>query len=1085
MSEMPKAYEPQQHEDEIYARWEESGSFIPENLPDFANREPYTIPVPPPNATATLHIGHAAMLAIEDVLIRYQRMNGKRALWIPGTDHAAIATQNVVEKMILKEEGKSRHDLGRAELVRRIEEFVESKRNRIKLQFRKMGASLDWSREAFTLDEQRSRAVRRVFKNMFDDGVIYRGWRVINWCPRCASTLSDDELETKPRVAKLYYFKYNKDFPITIATTQPETKLGDTAVAVHPSDERYTALVGKTFDVPFGGPGGVVLKIRVVADHNVEKEFGTGALGVTPAHSMIDYLMALQNNLPLVHVIGEDTKMLEAAGKDYAGLPYLEAREKVVAWLRAENLIEKEEDTEQNAPICERCKTEIIPLPKLQWFVDVNKKFAFQKSPRKQVEGIAPGTEVSLKEVMRHVVETDQITMIPERFEKTYMHWVDNLLDWCISRQLWYGHRIPVWFCVDKKTDECAAPICSVDEVIVCPHCSGAVEQDPDVLDTWFSSGTWTFSTLGWPYTRVIFVRHGECETNAGGFLNSDVTKEFHLTEKGRAQVATTTEMLAKEKVSAVFASPFMRGQETAAIIANALQVPTRTDDRLREAGLGEFDGKLSSEFDAVTGNRMESHNWDITPGDSESFRSIRARMQNFLDDITKEYVGKTIVVVSHGDPIWAAMSLEQSNLQADLVYPKNAEMVVREYDTSGSTVGDLNTYHPMDVLETGYDILPNWVSRMILMTAYALGEIPFKTVYLHGLVRDAEGRKMSKSLGNGIDPLDVIPKYGTDAVRMALLIGQTPGNDLRISEEKIAGFRNFSNKLWNVSRFILSMDGDVALDRRMISRIDLDDADLTMVDKWILSRLANVAKEFSVALDEYDFSRAGEMLRDFTWNDLADWYLECAKVEGGKYTVLNYVLQNLLKLWHPYMPFVTETIWQNAYAKDGAFLMIETWPDYTSMTHYPEAEREFAHVQNVVTAIRALRNDYKIPAAAIVPVSMVTKYKAELALSEAVIKKLTRSELLFVDVAPEGQLATVIEEGTITIPKFETAESPDEKIKLEAERDSVAHYITALKEKLGNADFVARAPAAVVEKEHGKLKEAEEKFAAIEARLK
>ncbi len=1085
MSEIPKAYDPTQHEDSVYARWEESGMFIPENLPDFQNREPYTIIVPPPNATATLHIGHSVMLAIEDALIRYKRMNGKRALWIPGTDHAAIATTNVVEKMILKEEGKTRHDLGRAELVRRIEDFVESKRDRIKLQFRKMGASLDWSREAFTLDAPRSLAVRVMFKKMFDDRVIYRGDRVINWCPRCASTLSDDELETKARVAKLYYFKYSHDFPITIATTQPETKFGDTAVAVHPSDERYAALVGKTFQVSFGGEGGVVLNIRVIADHTVEKDFGTGALGVTPAHSMIDYMMALQNNVPLVQVIGEDTHMLAAAGTAYVGLSYLKAREKVVAWLRAEGLIEKEEDTEQNAPVCSRCGTEIIPLPKLQWFVDVNKKFSFKHSPRRPVVGIAAGSAVSLKEVMRHVVETEQIKMIPERFEKTYMHWVDNLLDWCISRQIWYGHRIPVWYCVDKKMTECAAPICSVDDVEFCPHCSGAVEQDPDVLDTWFSSGTWTFSTLGWPYTRVIFVRHGEASSNVTGMMETkNIDAKNSLTDVGKIQAEKCASLLAAEDAAIIIASPVERAKETAEILAKKLGIDVRFDDRIREVGAGTLEGKSITKFIAARGDLS---NWFNTTTDGiEPYMSIKERSNEFMADILKEYQGRTVIVVTHGGVMGIAHKYGTDQPDGEDDYPGNCGTMVREFDASGSQSGDLNVYHPMDVLETGYDILPNWVSRMILLTTYTLGEIPFKTVYLHGLVRDEQGRKMSKSLGNGIDPLDVIPKYGTDAVRLALLLGQAPGNDLKMSEEKIGGFRNFTNKLWNISRFILSQE-DAGTESKYVAHESIDEQPLTVLDKWILSRFATIAEEFSTALEAFEFSRAGELLRDFTWNDLADWYLECAKVEGGKHVVLNYLLQNLLKLWHPYMPFVTETIWQSAYAKDTTdFLMIAPWPEYGTMARYPEAEMHIARMQRVVTAIRALRADFKIEPKEIVAVTIVSKFVEVLAIEQPIIEKLARCTILFANSAPDGQLATVIEEGTITIPKPEArADSMDDRGKLEGEREQIGIYIEALRAKLSNEEFLGRAPAAVVEKEQDKLREAEEKLTAIELRLK
>ena len=1082
MSEMPKAYEPQQFEDSIYARWEESGAFIPENLPDFATRKPYTIMLPPPNATGTLHVGHSTMLAVQDALIRFNRMNGKRALWLPGTDHAALATQNKVEKDLFKNEKITRHDLGREELLKRIDVFVEKNRDRMTFQMRKMGSSLDWSREAFTLDEPRSRAVRLVFKQMFDDKLIYRGNRVINWCSRCASTLSDDELGTKTRKAVLYSFKYAKDFPITIASTQPETKLGDTGVAVYPGDARYEALVGKTIDVDFGGQGGSKLKIQIIADHGVEKDFGTGALGVTPAHSMVDYALAMNHNLPLVQIIGEDGLMTAAAGSAYEGLTIAEAREKVVAWLRAENLIEKEEEIEQNVPICERCETEITPLPKLQWFVSVENKFAFRESTRAPVAGIAAGSQISLKDSMRHVVETKQIKIVPERFEKTYFHWINNLRDWCISRQLWYGHRIPVWYCAAPKTEKCAEAVCSIEDISVCQHCGGVAEQDPDVLDTWFSSGMWTFTTLGWPYTRVIFVRHGEAETNVGDFLNSDATKEYHLTETGRAQVVATAEKLKLQHVDAIFASPLLRTQETAKIISDALGLPVTTEECIREAGMGEFEGKLTAEFEAIMGDRGNPANWmHSSPGGAETFQAIRERTHGFLDELIKTHTGKTIVVVSHGDPIWAAASFGKSGVLWDSEYPQRGSFYVREFDTTGSQVGDLNTYHPTDVLETGYDIIFQWVARMILMSTYALGEVPFKNVYLHGMVRDEQGRKMSKSLGNVLDPLDVIPKYGTDAVRLALLIGQTPGNDLKVSEEKIAGFRNFTNKLWNISRFILSQDAA----SHLVLRADIDDELLTTMDKWILSRLAGVTKTVTESLQTFAFSRAGEALRDFTWNELADWYLEGAKVEGEKAEILQYILQNLLKLWHPYMPFVTEAIWQSAYASgEKDFLMIAKWPDETSMPLYPEAEKDFAHVQNVIVAIRALRTEYKIDAKEIVPVTIITKYKSTLAQMQPVIERLARATLLFADAAPAGQLATVIEEGTITIPKPEAANNSDERGALEAEKENVAQYIATLAAKLANEDFLARAPAAVVEKEQGKLREAREKLAAIEDRL-
>ncbi len=1099
MTDIPKAYEPPLYEDDIYRRWEQSGFFTPENLPDFTARAPFTIVVPPPNATGTLHIGHAAMLAIEDALVRFHRMNGRRALWVPGTDHAALATQNKVEKDIFAAEKKTRHDLGRAELVRRIEEFVESKRDRIKFQFRKMGSSLDWSRECFTLDEPRSLAVRTMFKKMYDDGLIYRGNRVVNWCARCASTLSDDEVESKTRTATLYYFKYAKNFPLTIASTQPETKLGDAAVAVHPSDERYADLIGQVIEVPFGGAGGVQLSIKIIGDHTVEKDFGTGALGVTPAHSMVDYLMALQHELPLHHIMGEDGLMTELAGPAYAHQTTHRARELVVAWLRAENLIEKEEEIEHNVPICSRCETEIIPLPKLQWFVGVNKNFAFTQSVRHPIVGWEDGAAVTLKDTMRHVVATKQINIIPDRFEKTYFHWIDNLRDWCISRQIWYGHRIPVYYCVNGEANEnspralserqrvaqqeftCASPFVSIDTPECCPCCGGQLEQDSDVLDTWFSAGAWTFSTLGWPYTKVIFVRHGEAMSNIKGILDSETNDpENGLTAAGKKTTHDCAASLTREHASIIFSSPIRRTKETAEILSPALGIEIKFDERIREIGSGELEGKTIKKFLAARG---PLNNWySDSPHGIESFMHMKARLISFMEDLLKEYRGRTVIVVTHGNVIGLLKDYGAAGATDIEAYPRNACALVREFDAAGSQIGDLQIYHPTDVLETGYDILFNWVARMILLTTYAVGEVPFRTVYLHGLVRDHLGRKMSKSLGNVIDPLDVIPKFGTDAVRLSLLLGSSPGNDIRMSEEKIAGFRNFTNKLWNISRFVMTQEA--APERRLYTREDIDALPLTTLDQWILSRLAEVTQEVTTSFAQYDLARAGEILRDFTWNELADWYLECAKVEGGKVTLLHFLLQHLLRLWHPFMPFVTEVIWQEAYAANAQdFLMVAPWPHHTDLARYPQAEEKFLRVQRTVTAIRTMRSLHGIPAGEIIPITIITKHKNDLALFEPVIEKLARGKILFADAAPDGQIATVTDDATITMPQ-PTAHASDERATLELERHRLEHYAAQLKEKLENQEFLARAPVAIVQQERAKQTQAQEKLDAIKKRL-
>ena len=692
-----KPYNPSDEESRIYTKWEDSGFFTPECMIDAGltapDAKPYTIVLPPPNVTGVLHMGHAMMLTIQDILIRYKRMQGYRTLWLPGTDHAAIATQSKVEKEIQKKEGKSRYDLGREELLSRVNQFAQDSHDTIVSQMKVMGASCDWTREAFTLDETRTRAVRTVFKMMYDDGLIYRGHRIVNWDPKGQTTISDDEIVYESRKATLYTFKYSKDFPISISTTRPETKVGDTAVAVHPDDTRYTAFIGKEYDVNFCG---VDIHIKVIADKEVDPSFGTGALGVTPAHSMTDWEIADRHDLPRPQVINEYAKMT-VGDERLLGKKVLEARETIVSWLREEGLIEKEEVIDQNVATAERTGGIIEPLPKLQWFIDVNKPIQARDGK-------------SLKELMREPVADGRIGIIPEYFDKTYFHWIDNLKDWCISRQIWYGHRIPVWY--------------KNQEIYVGTEAPDGAEwqQDEDTLDTWFSSAMWTFSTMGWP---------------------------------------------------------------------------------------------------------------------------------------------------------------EQTQ--------------------------DLSIYHPTDVLETGPDILFFWVARMILMTQYVLGTVPFHTVYLHGLVRDPKGQKMSKSLGNALDPLEIAQKYGADAGRMALIFGTAPGTDSRISEDKIKGQKHFANKLWNITRFVLSQEnaGDIKQDLK--NEFD--------------ALAASVTRD----LDAFRLHTAAESLYNYIWTRFADEILELSKKETGYGTTLHYILEGSLKLLHPFMPFVTETLWETM--GHDTLLMVTPWP--------------------------------------------------------------------------------------------------------------------------------------------------------------
>lgn len=710
-----KPYDPAATEGRVYEAWEKSGYFNPDSLPGGAEREPFTIMMPPPNATGVLHMGHALFLTLQDIMIRFARMRGKAALWLPGTDHAAIATQSKVEKDIQKAEGKSRHELGREEFMKRAAAFVEESRGTIRAQVRAMGASCDWSREAFTLDEPRNRAVRRQFKDMYDAGLIYRGNRIVNWDPKGQTTISDDEIVHEEREAKLYTFKYSKDFPISIATTRPETKVGDVAVAVHPDDARYKEFVGKEYQVTFCD---APLTIRVIADAAVDPAFGTGALGVTPAHSAIDWEMGERHGLPHPQVINEYAKM-SVPGSRVDGKKVGEAREMVVEWLRGEGLLEKEESIRQNVATAERTGGVIEPLPKLQWFIAVNK-------PIKERGG------KTLKELLLEPVRDGRISIVPEHFDKTYFHWIENLRDWCISRQIWYGHRVPVWY--------------RGEEVAVGEEPSGdGWTQDEDTLDTWFSSGLWTFSTLGWP-------------------------------------------------------------EETR----------------------------------------------------------------------------------------------------------------------------DLARFHPTDILETGHDILFFWVARMILMTQFALGDIPFRTIYLHGIVRDAKGQKFSKSLGNGIDPVEVAAKFGADAVRMALVVGNTPGTDTRMSEDKIKAYKLFANKLWNVSRFVYenAEGADPA-------------APLMEEDELILRELDALVADAALDIEEHRIYLAAEKLYHFVWDRFAAVVLEESKAVLGSHdrpseaspeaiasrkALLLSLLSRSLKALHPFMPFVTEEIWAS-HPERKDFLMVEEWP--------------------------------------------------------------------------------------------------------------------------------------------------------------
>ncbi len=1066
-NELPKAYEPRQYEDAIYKRSLESGFFAPEKILEWGKKrkkhESFSIVLPPPNVTGTLHMGHAVMLAVQDVMTRYHRMKGDRTLWIPGTDHAAVATESKVEKMLI-EKGmkKPKTELGREKFLREVEKFAKDSHDTIVNQAKKMGASLDWSREAYTLDEPRNRAVNALFKMMYDDGLIYRGYRVINWSVKGQSTCSDDELVYVERPGKLYYFTYGPECPIMIATTRPETKLGDTAIAVN-SKGKWKKYIGKEFVIKNFGQTGHKLKLKVIGDAGVDDSFGTGALGVTPAHSQTDFEIYQKNkDIGLIQVIGEDGKMTEKAGKAFAGVAIEEARKKVVVWLEKEGLLEKTEDIMQNVGTSDRFGDVVEPLPKTQWFIDVNKKF---KAKDSKLKNIKKGQEVTLKQLMQTVVKTGDIKIIPERFDKIYFHWIDNLRDWNISRQIWYGHQIPVWY----KGEEI---FCGT----TAPEGKGWT-RDVDTLDTWFSSGSWTFSTLGWPRTTVGFVRHGEAENNVQKIVSDDI-EGSNLTEKGRKQVADLAKKIKKENFELIVASPVLRTAQTAEILAEKLGLPIEFDERIREVGFGKLDHHTETEIQ----KERSVKGWMVkTPFGMESYVSLRKRTHEFMQELIVKYPGKKILVVSHGDTLGVLKQFGTDAYTNDIgKTQEKATCDIHTFANNGKQSNDLEVFHPTSVLETGYDILFFWVARMILMSTYALGEVPFKTVYLHGLVRDEQGRKMSKSLGNIIDPLEMIKKYGTDATRLSLLIGGTPGNDMKLSEEKIAGFRNFTNKLWNISRFMLLNISKPVKDIK-------NPHAHTAADEWILWKLNTVINQSNKLLVSYQFSLAGEGLRDFTWGDLADWYLEIAKIEGNKDEILNYILNTILKLWHPFMPFVTEQVWQEIYG-EKSLLVVEKYPEEVKLGKKTEVGIVFIEsaLRNIITKLRALRTEYRIePGKKVVAGVSSVKYKGLLREYAPVFMRLAGLENLSEGKKPVGTTSFVESGVEVWIDFTSAVDTKKEKARIEKEIATVEPYVIGLEKKLQNNEFMKNAPKSVVEKERQKLEEGKQKLEALKNQLK
>ncbi len=859
--DLPSVYDPEQVEQKIYQFWLDGDYFT---APRKDNKNTFTIVIPPPNVTGSLHMGHALNNTIQDVLIRWRRMQGYDTLWLPGTDHAGIATQNKVEEHILAE-GKTRHQLGREKFLERAWEWKEEYHGRILKQLYKLGVSCDWSRERFTMDEGCSRAVREVFVSLYEQGLIYRGDYMINWCVRCNTALSDIEVEHEDKESTLTHIRYpgvGWDGHIVVATTRPETMLGDTAVAVHPEDERYRQMVGKTVMLPL-----MNREIPIIADDYVDPAFGSGAVKITPAHDINDFEIGLRHSLERVNAIGEDGAMTGATGK-FAGMDRLEARKKVMEELEATGFLVKVEDYSHSVGHCQRCATEIEPLVSLQWFVRMK----------------------PLAEPAIDVIHEGRVRYVPERFTRMYLNWMENIRDWCISRQIWWGHRIPAWYCA------CGEIIVSREDPSTCPSCGESrLEQDPDVLDTWFSSALWPFSTLGWP---------------------------------------------------------------------------------------------------------------EHTP--------------------------------------------------------------------------DLQHYFPTNVLVTGYDIITFWVARMIFMSLNFMKDIPFSDVCIHGLVRDAQGRKMSKSLGNGVDPLDVIDEYGSDTLRFTLITGQAPGNDQRFRHDNVESSRNFANKIWNASRYVL-------MNLQGYQPGPLGNG-LNRHDRWILDRYNTAVEETTRLLEKYELGEAARNVYEFLWGDFCDWYIELSKIpmfaadDAGKErarAVLHFILERTLRLLHPFMPFITEEIWQSLpRSGEDKALVVAPWPEPSPDLVDERARKEMDIVMNVIRAIRNLRSEVNIPPGQKSPVIIRVPAKEKDILNQEllVMERLAWAHPVEIrdpqDEKPARALTALIGDVEVYLPLEGVIDLDQEISRLEKTRKELEKDLEKVSAKLVNKNFLNRAPEDVVEKERSKEQE-------------
>ncbi|MBR4893253.1 MAG: valine--tRNA ligase [Clostridia bacterium] len=868
-NDIAKNYSPNEVEDKIYQKWLDNGYFTPKIDKD---KEPFTIVIPPPNVTGQLHMGHALDETLQDILIRYKRMQGYPTLWVPGTDHAGIATQIKVEENLRKEKGLTRHDLGRDEFLKLVWDWKNKYGSYILDQIKKLGSSCDFTRERFTMDEGCSKAVKEVFVKLYEKGLIYRGNRIINWCPHCITALSDAEVEYTEQDGFFWHIKYfvkDSDRFIEIATTRPETLLGDTAVAVHPEDERYKDLVGKTLILPLVGR-----EIPVIADEYVDKEFGTGCVKITPAHDPNDFEVGLRHNLEQIRVMNDDATINELGGK-YQGMDRYEARKAIVEDLKEGGYLVDVKPHKHNVGQCYRCGTTVEPITSKQWFVKM-----------------APLAERAIE-----VVKNKEIQFVPDRFSKTYLNWMENVHDWCISRQLWWGHRIPAFYCED-----CGEMVVSKEDVHTCPKCGGKMKQEEDVLDTWFSSALWPFSTLGWP-----------------------------------------------EKTE------------------------------------------------------------------------------------------------------------------------------------------DLEYFYPTSVLVTGYDIIFFWVARMIFSGMEQMNEVPFKYVFIHGLVRDEFGRKMSKSLGNGIDPLKIIDEYGADALRFTLATGNSPGNDMRFSTKKVEASRNFANKIWNASRFAL-----MNLD---IDKIEIP-KNLEIEDKWVLSKYNTLVKEVTDNLDKFELGVAVSKLYDFIWDILCDWYIEMikmrlyAKEESGRVAqnVLSYVLSGSLKLLHPFMPFITEEIFM-ALPTNEESIMISDWPKFSEDLSFADEEKKIEMIIGAIKSLRNLRAEMNVPMSKKAKMYIITDDEDTFVKGSGFFSKLGGASDVVVtsdkNLTVENAVSLVVEGAQILMPLGELVDLEKEKERLNKERDHILSEIKRVDSKLSNEGFLSKAPQKLIDEEKAKKVKFEEMLKQIEEKLK